>query len=29
MLLRSVHNSSARHWAVGNLWSGRSNFFLY
>jgi hypothetical protein len=24
-----MHSSSARHWAVGNLWRGRSNFFLH
>jgi hypothetical protein len=29
MLLRSVHSSSARHWAVGKLWRGRSSFFLH
>jgi hypothetical protein len=29
MMSCSVHNSSAWHWAVGNLWRGRSSFFLY
>jgi hypothetical protein len=29
MLLCSVHSSSARHWAVGKLWRGRSSFFLH
>jgi hypothetical protein len=29
MVLRSVHNSSARHWAVGNLWRGRGIFLLH
>jgi hypothetical protein len=29
MLLCSVHSSSARHRAVGNLWRGRSSFFLH
>jgi hypothetical protein len=29
MLLRSVHSCSARHWAVRNLWHGRSSFFLH
>jgi hypothetical protein len=29
MLLCSVHISSARHWAVGNLWHGRSSLFLH
>jgi hypothetical protein len=29
MLLRSVHNSSARHWVVGNLRRGRSSFLLH
>jgi hypothetical protein len=29
MLPCSVHNSSARHWAVRNLWCGRNNFFLH
>jgi hypothetical protein len=29
MLLGGVHSSSARHRAVGNLWCGRSNFFLH
>jgi hypothetical protein len=24
-----MHSSSARHWAVGNLWHGRSSFFLH
>jgi hypothetical protein len=28
MLPCSVHSSSARHRAVGNLWCGRSSFFL-
>jgi hypothetical protein len=29
MRLCSVHNNNARHWAVGNLWRGRSSFFLH
>jgi hypothetical protein len=29
MLLRSVHSSSAQHWAVGNPWHGRSSFLLH
>jgi hypothetical protein len=29
MLPCSVHSSSARHWAVGNLWRRRSSFFIY
>jgi hypothetical protein len=29
MLLRIVHSSSARHWAVGNPWRGRSSFLLH
>jgi hypothetical protein len=29
MLLCSVHSSSARHWAVGNPWRGRSSFLLH
>ena len=29
MLPCSVHSSSARHWAVGNLWRGRNSFFLH
>jgi hypothetical protein len=29
MLLRSVHISSAPHWAVGNPWRGRSSFLLH
>jgi hypothetical protein len=29
MLLCSTHSSSARHWAVGNLWCGRSSFLLH
>jgi hypothetical protein len=29
MLPCSVHSSSAWHWAIGNLWCGRNNFFLH
>jgi hypothetical protein len=29
MLLCSVRNSNAQHWAVGNPWRGRSSFFLH
>jgi hypothetical protein len=29
MLPCSVHNSSAQHWAVGNLWRGRGSFLLH
>jgi hypothetical protein len=29
MLTCGVHCSSARHRAVGNLWCGRSSFFLH
>jgi hypothetical protein len=29
MLLCSVHSSGARHWAIGNLWHGRSSFLLH
>jgi hypothetical protein len=29
MLPCSVHSSSARHWAIGNLWCGRNSFFLH
>jgi hypothetical protein len=29
MLLCSVHSSSARHRAVGNLWRGRDSFLLH
>jgi hypothetical protein len=29
MLLCSMHSSSARHWAVGNLWRRKSSFFLH
>jgi hypothetical protein len=29
MLLHSVRSSSARYWAVGNLWRGRSSFLLH
>jgi hypothetical protein len=29
MRLCNVHRSNARHWAVGNLWRGRSSFFLH
>jgi hypothetical protein len=29
MLPCSVHGSSARHWAIRNLWHGRNNFFLH
>jgi hypothetical protein len=29
MLPCNVQSSSARYWAVGNLWRGRNNFFLH
>jgi hypothetical protein len=29
MLPCGMHSSSARHMAVGNLWRGRSSFFLH
>jgi hypothetical protein len=29
MLPCSMHTSSARHWAIGNLWHGRNDFFLH
>jgi hypothetical protein len=29
MLSCCVHNISARHWAIGNLWRGRDSFFLH
>jgi hypothetical protein len=29
MLLCSVHSTSARHRAVGNLWHGRGSFLLH
>jgi hypothetical protein len=29
MLPSNMHSSVARHWAVGNLWHGRNNFFFH
>jgi hypothetical protein len=29
MLPCSILSSSARHWAIGNLWRGKNSFFLH